>query len=70
MRECVFDKGKKCVALVTRKCEKCSFRKTKEELIEGRKYAKALLERLPEEQRKAIDDKYHGRDSINYDLQF
>lgn len=68
MCNCVFDKCDKCTALLVRDCEKCSFRKTKEELDEGRTKAKALLERLPEEQRKAIADKYHGKDKVYHGI--
>lgn len=68
MNNCVFDKGDKCVALIAHDCEKCSFRKTKEELTEGRMKAKALIERLPEEQRIAIADKYYGRDKVYHGI--
>ena len=68
MEKCVFDKGEKCVALLTRNCENCSFRKTKEELIAGRRKAKEMLDKLPEEYRKAIIEKYYGRNSVTYEL--
>lgn len=60
MNNCAFDRDDKCAALVTRDCENCSFRKTKAELIAGRRKANELLEKLPEEQRKAIESKYYG----------
>lgn len=68
MKECTFDKGKKCAALVTHDCEKCSFRKTKEELLEGRRKAIALLARLPKEKREVIEDKYHKKNAVKYEL--
>lgn len=68
MCNCVFDKGDKCAALVVRDCEKCSFRKTEEELAEGRRKAKILLERLPKEQRAVIAEKYYGRDKVYHGL--
>ena len=68
MCNCAFDKGDKCVALTTHDCEKCSFRKTKDELLAGRRKARAMLEDLPQEQREAIQKKYYGRDSVAYDI--
>lgn len=68
MNNCTFDKGDKCVALTERDCEGCPFRKTKEELIKGRRKAKAMLEKLPEEQREAIKNKYYGRNNVTYEL--
>lgn len=64
MNHCAFDKGDKCAALLTRNCENCSFRKTEEELIAGRQKAKEMLEKLPEEHRKAIEEKYYGRGNV------
>ena len=68
MCKCAFDKGDKCNALIVRDCEKCSFRKTQEELAEGRAKAKILLERLPEEYRAAIEDKYYGRGKLYHGI--
>lgn len=68
MNNCTFDKGNKCTALTTRNCEGCAFRKTKEELNEGREKAKAILDRLPKEQYEAIKNKYYGRDSVNHGI--
>ena len=36
MCECAFDRGKKCFALTTKKCNGCNFYKTKEQLKAGR----------------------------------
>lgn len=60
MSNCVFDKGKKCAALHSHDCEKCSFKKTGRELVEGREKARERLESLPQEQYDAIMKKYYG----------
>lgn len=59
MENCVFDKGKKCSALREHNCEKCSFRKTREELVAGREKARERIENLPKEQHDAIMKKYY-----------
>lgn len=69
MKWCAFDKGDHCEALLTHNCEKCSFRKTREEVIAGREKAMEILSRLPEEQQAAIRDKYHGKRTFRYDIQ-
>ena len=61
MDKCAFDNDNTCSALNYKICKNCSFRKTEQELIEGREKAQNLLDRLPLEQRKAIEIKYHGR---------
>ena len=61
MIKCAFDREEKCTALTVKECEKCTFRKSKDELDEGRERAKDLLERLPREQREAIYDKYYRK---------
>lgn len=61
MCKCVFDKGDSCSALNPKKCAGCNFRKTKEELTAGREHAAELLDRLPNEQRDAIKEKYYKR---------
>lgn len=68
MCKCTFDKGDKCVALTTHECENCVFRKTKDELLAGRRRARARLEDLPEEQQDAIRKKYYGRNNTTYEL--
>ena len=61
MENCVFDRGgRKCEVLSCKKCEKCSFRKTEEELKAGRDRAEKRLEKLPKEQHDAIQRKYYG----------
>lgn len=60
MSNCVFDKGKKCIALLTHNCEKCSFHKTGRELVEGREKARERLESLPKKQYDAIMKKYYS----------
>lgn len=59
MKDCVFDKDYKCIALTHKVCESCPFRKTEEELEEGRKKARARAKNLPEKQRKHIIKKYY-----------
>ena len=68
MTKCTFDKGDTCVALTEHDCEGCPFRKTKEELLAGRRKARAMLENLPKEQRKAIEDKYYGRNNVRHEI--
>ena len=59
MSKCVFENGNTCEALHTRNCEKCTFRKTRQELIEGRKRAWELLEKLPTARLERIEKKYY-----------
>lgn len=68
MVNCAFNKNDKCIALVNQECKGCSFRKTKEELLEGRRRARTLLERLPQEQRNAIENKYYGNDNVRHEI--
>ena len=56
--KCAFDRTTLCTALVEKKCHGCSFRKTREELDEGRERAAYRINKLPEEQRDRIDRKY------------
>lgn len=44
---CVFDRGGFCAALISRECANCRFRKTKEELDNGRKKAILRVRGLP-----------------------
>lgn len=60
MENCVFNKGRKCLALSTKKCENCTFRKTEAELKAGREKARERLESLPKDQYDAIMKKYYG----------
>lgn len=59
MERCVFENGKNCKALKERSCAKCTFRKTHEELVEGREKARERIENLPPEQYNAIMQKYY-----------
>lgn len=59
MDKCVFDNGDTCAALDSRDCAKCTFRKTRHELIEGRKRSRQLLEKLPADQLEHIESKYY-----------
>ena len=68
MNKCTFDNGNQCNALLTKECENCSFRKTKEELIEGRQKAKARIEKLPAGYRRAIKEKYYTRGNGNEEV--
>lgn len=68
MKWCAFDKGNHCEALTTHNCDKCSFGKTVEEVIEGREKAKEILSRLPKERQDEINDKYHGKRTFRYDI--
>lgn len=68
MCDCTFDKGDKCLALTTHECEHCSFKKTKEELLEGRRKAKTMLEKLPKDKQEIIRNKYYGRNNTTYEL--
>lgn len=59
MKKCVFDRSDFCVALNSRECENCRFRKTREELDVGREKACERVENLPKKQYNAIMNKYY-----------
>jgi hypothetical protein len=59
MNKCVFENENECIALKEKRCAFCAFRKTKEELIEGRRKATERIASLPEEQKKHIIRKYN-----------
>ena len=63
MSKCVFAEGKSCKALSEKYCTGCPFRKTKEELEDGRDRAAELFYRLSPEKRKAIRKKYYAERS-------
>ena len=63
MEVCAFDKGRSCAALNERECENCTFRKTQEELTEGREKALARIKSLPRAERKYIMKKYYRRNN-------
>ncbi len=61
MSECAFDGGKrKCHALSVKNCVCCHFRKTEDEVEEGRKKARKRIASLPDEQQDRINKKYKG----------
>ena len=57
--KCAFEDGKACAALKEKQCICCAFRKTKEELQEGRLKAAKLVEALPTAKRLHISRKYY-----------
>lgn len=64
MCKCAFERGFDCGALNSKQCVGCHFRKTEEELREGRMESANRILNLPEKQRGKILRKYHdsGRD--------
>lgn len=63
---CAFDRGTLCTALSEKKCHKCSFRKTQEELDAGRERAEDRIASLPENHQEYIRFKYNkGRKSAS-----
>ena len=65
--QCVFDAGKRvCYALNVKKCEGCRFRKSKEELIRGRKRAAARIQTLSKEYQAHIKSKYYSQREQRY----
>ena len=61
MYECAFDRGEECAALKYKECKGCHFRKTKEELEEGREKARKRIESMPFVEREHIKQKYQIR---------
>ena len=59
MENCVFANGRKCNVLSSKKCKKCTFRKTAKELEAGRELAQKRIESLPTDQQTAIMRKYY-----------
>lgn len=64
--ECVFLRGKKCLALTEKKCKFCHFMKTREELEEGRaKAAKRIGKIYTSQEIDAILRRYYsGKDKF------
>lgn len=60
MNNCVFDNGKKCIALSEKHCEGCKFYKTEEELNKARQKAKERIRSLPISVHSYIALKYYG----------
>ena len=65
MNNCVFDRDGTCVALNEKQCVACSFRKTEQELNEGRQKATDRLISLPKSTQIHIARKYYNRSTIN-----
>lgn len=61
---CAFDRGTLCTALSEKKCHKCSFRKTPEELDAGRERAEDRIASLPEVQQEHIKKTYRAYSSV------
>lgn len=60
MDKCAFEVGCVCAALTKKKCDKCSFRRSEEDLREGRRKASERIKTLPEEQQKHIASTYYN----------
>lgn len=60
MIDCCFKSSMGCTALRDSRCEGCGFKKTKEELAEGRRRALDRVLSLPDEQRIHIVRKYYA----------
>ena len=60
MKNCTFDKGSECNALNIKNCEGCAFRKTTEELNEGRQKAEKHIRTLPQTTQIHIKRKYYS----------
>lgn len=67
MKECTFNDGTECKVLTEKRCEGCRFRKTTEELIEGRKKAEKRVRNLPKSELIHIYRKYYGRSNPESD---
>ena len=65
MNTCAFDKDFMCEALREKSCEHCSFRKTEEELIEGRRKATMRINNLPKDKKNHIIRTYHKQGRCN-----
>ena len=60
MNKCAFDLENKCAALTYKQCVGCHFRKTEQELIEGRQKAAERLDNLPKRTQIHIARKYYN----------
>lgn len=61
MKDCAFANENECMALVKKQCKGCSFCKTTEELIAGRKKADDRIHSLPKIKQAYIKYKYYSR---------
>ena len=60
MNECVFEIRGDCIALTEKRCEKCAFKKTRDELINGRMKFFDRLPLLPPARRIHLLEWYYG----------
>lgn len=67
MNTCTFDCGVFCSALTDKKCEGCKFRKSEDELLEGRQKAEKRIMKLPLIKQLHIHRKYYGRSCYRND---
>ena len=65
MKKCAFDRDNTCTALTKKQCLGCKFRKTEEELREGRQKVAERLDSLPERQQIHIARKYYNVEWTN-----
>lgn len=65
MDNCYFESGNKCRCLIDKKCDECSFRKTKREVAIGRDMAMARIVSLPTQQSLYIMRKYHNLGTLS-----
>ena len=59
MNKCAFDREDKCTALREKQCDGCRFRKTEQELNDGRQKAIDRINNLPYSKQIHITRKYH-----------
>lgn len=64
MIKCAFDGEDKCLVLLEKSCEKCSFFKSKQKLIEGREKAEKRLKSLSDKKQSVIYDKYYSKRQV------
>lgn len=65
MNKCAFDRDCICTALSEKQCVGCGFRKTEEELKEGRRKATDRLISLPKATQTRIARKYYNTGTLN-----
>jgi hypothetical protein len=64
MDDCVFNHERNCTALTRKKCKDCRFRKTREELLQGRAKASKRISTLPFSKQEHIRLKYYIRGKV------
>ena len=64
MIKCAFDGEDKCLVLSEKSCEKCSFFKSKQKLIEGREKAEKRIKSLSDKKQSVIYDKYYSKRQV------